>query len=474
LEYGSKVLNNIDKNDCRINSVVAVSTFGKKPAKAVRIDRSAGSFELVWQKRPQADEGLTSFLASAFIAEPVAEDSLNVLGVNTADVAFYRIEVPPVKGEKFESIVMMQAETLLPLGLEEMAVGWRAGRIEGDRCPVTIAAARTERLKSLVADFGSSNPSDILINCQGTARAFTQFFNVAENKYVIMNIHHSVTELVWVKGGEFECAATIDMGTNDLDPEGSDPAGEALFIHDLRDALEFSGDGDHRIKTYIVSEHQDVYEELISRMTQSGFNVSPAVPQSDKCGANATAAVVCEYIETIGIAMLGMDRDGERFDLFKGLYASPQSRQGQQSLARLLLLCVLSVVMAIVLLAVFKASDKAELAALRATDFSDVIKQQDTLRLVARQRADMVDLLTKISECFPKGVIPENFTFQRNAMVTVSGKVANYEQLHKLQKDLEAKRGISGVEIKSQTMDEKKKQISFRMAFHYMSFTKKR
>ena len=467
-------MNNTDKNDCRINSVVAVSTCRKQPAKAVRIDRSSGSFKLAWQKRSQSDEQFGSFLESSFLPDPVAEDATNALGINTADVAFYRIEVPPVKGEQFESIVMMQAETLLPLGLEEMSVGWRAGKAEGDRCPVTIAAARTERLKSLVAGFGSCHPSDMLINCQGTARAFTHFFNVAENKYVIMNIRQTMTELVWVNGGDFECAATIDMGTNDLDPEGSDPAGEALFIHDLRDALECAGDGDHTIKTYIVSEHQDVHAELISRMAQSGFNVSPAVPQSDKCDANTTAADVCEYLETIGIAMLAMDRDGGRFDLFKGLYAGPRSGQDQQSLTRLLLSCALAVVMAIVLLAVLKASDKAELAALRATDFSEVIKQQDTLKLVARQRADMLDLLTKISECFPAEVIPENVTFQRNAMTTVSGKVANYEQLHKLQKDLEGKKGISNVEIKSQTMDEKKKQISFRMAFHYMSFTKKK
>ena len=467
------------EHDQDIQSVVAVSAaaYAYGPLRAVMLEKSYDSYRLVWKKTADASESSGAFANEIFAPQPSGSDCntaiANVIGMDTSNVAFYRIEIPPVKEKQVASIINMQAETLLPLPLEQMSIAWSMGDLCDDKHPVTIAAARSDQLQSFVSKLEDSQPSQILLNCQGTAKAFTELFRTDEKEFVIVNICPAITEVILIRDGSFAHAITLDMGSRDFEAEQQHYASDGLFIHDIRDAFEIFGCATGT-RTYVVSESDDANGGLISRMCDEGTAAECAVLSGDRLGADISPEQVCQYLAAIGLGMLAIDGDSDSLNLFESIYTPRNIQSKSQSLGSLKKPAVIAAAMIVLSLFVFKAIDKANLATLKATDFSDVITRRDTQELIARQRPDVLDVFTKINESCPKEMMLDSFTFQRNSPVTISSAIKDRDQLYKMQQDLENKKGISNVQIKSQLFDEKKKQISFKMTFDYKNFTKKR
>lgn len=462
-----------------IQSVVAVpsAAYAYGPLRAVMLKKSYDSYRLVWKKTAGADENFGSFANRVFAPQPCGSEcdtaTANVIGMDTSNVAFYRIEIPPVKEKQVASIINMQAETLLPLPLEQMSIAWNMDSLRDGKHPVMIAAAKSDQLQSFVAELEDSQPSQILLNCQGTAKAFTELFGSDEKEFVIVNICPAITEVILIRDGSFAHAVTLDMGSRDFDAEEQHYTGDGLFIHDIRDALEVFGCAADT-RTYVVSESDGANGELILHMRSEGIMAECAVLSGDRLGSDISSAQICQYLAAIGLGMLVIDGDDDSLNLFEDIYTPRNIQDKTESLGSLRKPAVIAACMIVLSLFVFKAVDKANLATLEATDFSDVIARRDTQELIARQRPDMLDVFTKINESCPKGMMLDGFTFQRNSPVSISSTIKDRDKLYKLQQDIDSKKGISNVQIKSQLLDEKKKQINFKMTFDYKNFTKKR
>ena len=106
----------------------------KKPQefKAVQMRPSGTGYELLTHCDNEADL-------------PPADST--IIGFDSSRAAFYRIMVPPVREDQMPSLVRMQAETLLPLPLEQMEMAWRQGAEKEGKSAVTITAARSIQME---------------------------------------------------------------------------------------------------------------------------------------------------------------------------------------------------------------------------------------------------------------------------------------------------------------------------------------
>ena len=132
-------MNNMLTSETDMSGAIAISTArgGQRPFKAVKLQKAAGAFELVWKKTWESAD-------AAGAKYPTETGERAVMVAESKGVVFYRIDIPPVRDSQVDSIVKMQAEALLPLPADKMQVCWRADRVVGAMRGVTIAAGKTE------------------------------------------------------------------------------------------------------------------------------------------------------------------------------------------------------------------------------------------------------------------------------------------------------------------------------------------
>lgn len=137
-------------------SAVAIAQEDNK-FKAVELKRQNGSFEVLWARSSEiSDKSWSSFAAECGLSTVTSKqaklnsDRIGVVGIDSADVAFYRIDIPSIGEDETEAVVKMQAETILPLPVEQMELAWRRGSVRDGKIAITIAAARRELLSTLV------------------------------------------------------------------------------------------------------------------------------------------------------------------------------------------------------------------------------------------------------------------------------------------------------------------------------------
>jgi len=95
-----------------------------------------------------------------------------------------------------------------------------------------------------------------------------------------------------------------------------------------------------------------------------------------------------------------------------------------------------------------------------------LIEQQQIRKMIAQQRPNVLDLLTKINQCRPDGMVLDSFRYRKkDKTATIAGKAGSWEQLYKFEEDLDGKGGISNVKVQNPTSD--KGKISFKMTLNY-------
>jgi Tfp pilus assembly protein PilN len=138
---------------------------------------------------------------------------------------------------------------------------------------------------------------------------------------------------------------------------------------------------------------------------------------------------------------------------------------------------VAAAVMLVALIAVAYAVDVASEKRLRSLvdqpQFEQFREQQKLLKIVARHRPDMLELLTDINSGETGGVILDSLSFKKGQKVTIMGQADNEERLWAFQENLRGRKGLADVQISAAIPDKKTKKIKFTMNFHYRQFTKK-
>ena len=398
-----------------------------------------------------------------------------VIGFDSRAVSFHRISIPPVEKERLEAIVKMQAEALLPLPLEAMRLGWRAGDIaEGGRS-CTIAAARRAGLEEFVLSARACNVSRIYLDGEAVVRVWRELFGGTDEKSVVIRVGSSKTTVLLAEGGRLSHGAALDIGQRDLSkPTGSEI--RDLFVHDVQNVLKMFGvNADEGIKVFVLSPDAVSYGDLVLHLKDSGIAAEPARLSGSllRESSEVRAGDIYENLEAIGAAMLALDSDGGAIDLFDDLRVRSEPDSASAALKVLKRASLMSLVMLILFLAVSYMVDKASLARLSGEQVSILIEQQKLRELIVRQRPDVISLLSMVSESLPEGMIVDSFEFEKGRPVTLSSNGPSYEKVYEFQKALEKQKNITDVEIQKAVFDEKKKQVSFKMAFHYGRFTRK-
>jgi len=479
-----------------MSSAIAISTGrnGRGPFKAVKVRRRASGYELIWKRTFDGVDatGIESFLREETRpaeSERAMETNEPVMIVaESRGVVFYRIDIPPVRDGQVDSVVKMQAEALLPLPADEMQLCWRVDKAADGKRGVTIAAGKTEGLRGYAGAARRFGASKILLDYEGMVKAWLELFGGTCDKTVVINIAESGTGVVLAENGRLSCAVTLDAGLKDLSRQ-SDWRGTAeLFVHDLRNALELFGlSADADAKVLVLSEDAGTHKRLISYLKKAGIKASAAAPKPGamKSSEEISPKDAIEYIGPIGAAMLALDPEADELNLFEDLYSAAGTGRASQGAGSLKRPCVITVVMVVLFVLVSYAVDKASLAQLRkhiysasdnpgGTNAAALIARQQMRKTVATQRPDMLDLLDKIRESSPDGVILDAITFKKRRAVTIGGSCKSYEKLYEFQKKLGEQGGIKEVRIQSSAVDKKKGKVGFKMTFHYKNFTRKK
>jgi Tfp pilus assembly protein PilN len=105
-------------------------------------------------------------------------------------------------------------------------------------------------------------------------------------------------------------------------------------------------------------------------------------------------------------------------------------------------------------------------------DMGLLVKRQQLIKTVARERPDLLDLLKVVNESGGRGITLTSLTFKKGQPVSISGEVSSNDQLSKYEKNLQNTKGIEKVNYTANT-NAKSKKITFTMTFDYKSFSRK-
>ena len=476
-------------NKDRIDSVVAISAAGDGGGKhrAVMLKGVRGGYELLWHRSANAEEmGNMAFVKEVMASAKTTDAEVGATVVlESGGVIFYQIEIPDVEDGQVEAIVEMQIETMLPVARDEIQLASRTDRSSGGRRKVTAAIARNEKLKAVVPIAKRSQASMVILDCEGVVRAWKELFGGGDGKTVLVNIGEASSQVILADGGRLTCATAIDLGSADLLDSEKFSATAELFGRDLAEAIELFGMSNRSdVEIFVLSDKAERYERLILSLAELGVVAKAAIADPKLLGRQCElgAAEVHEYCDVIGAGMLGLQPNGDELNLLGKLYrpvGTESESAGQISLRRP---CIITAVMIVLFLFVCYAIDKAMLSNLKGNLYSSeieinagaIIEKENVRKLIASERPDVLDLMTKVNSSGPEGLMLDSFKFQKKQPVTISGRGKSYDQLYEFQKNLMAKSGISEVKILSPNLDEKKNEVSFKITFHYKNFTKKK
>ncbi|MHC4616720.1 MAG: hypothetical protein ACYTEQ_03085 [Planctomycetota bacterium] len=470
-------------------SVIAIAQDENK-LKAVKLAKKGTAVELVWTRSihagrtdPAGPAVERELSASPSVQTDKGVDGMAVAGFDSAGVVFYRISVPAVKKDEIAAMVKLQAEACLPLPLEQMEVAWRADTVvQNGRVAVTVAAAKRDQLQRFVESVRSFKPARMLLGCEGIVKAWRAFFSGNDKPGVVVSIGSRSTMVCLAEGGRLVNAVSLDVGVEDFSATGEaeEDAATERFVQDLRSVLQLFGFADPgSVPVYVLADGGGVIEGIVSHLASAGLCATAALPELEKLTAEEkiAAARVYEYRMPIGLASMALDGDAAQLNVFERLYRPAEEAEKAPWFHSPRLTGALTVAMFISLAAVYFAVDvlgERRLGRLQAdAGFKQLVQRQALVEKVARERADLLRLLSEINSVPGEGVMLDRLYFKRGQPVSISGQAPDKEKLYKFHEKLMSRKLITDPKIQNQSMDNKAKKLKFTIAFHYKSFTKK-
>ncbi len=462
--------------------------------KAVELRAHGDEVEILWVKAVPSD-GCTwsDFAVECGLAQAVGtkgktvrKDVVSVVGLDSTAVAFYRISTPAVGEEETASIVRMQVESLLPLPPEQIEVAWRTIPSTDGKMDVTMAAARCDHLERFIDSTRDFRPQNILLSCEGMARAWQSLFMEQERQGAVLSIGERHTQVCLVQAGRVVHAGVLDVGMSDLkstgghgDASGGTEASER-FALDIRTILDSFG---WEVLTlwpiFVLSDGSREIDRIVASLNAAGLLARASLPgtQGVKAPVGFDRGDVYQYHVPLGLALLAIGEPSGRLDLFKGIIQDQEEVSAQRARLSILVAGAVAVFMLIALIAtsyiVDKSRDKHYKNLLARTDLEQAIQRQTLLKTVAQHRPDLLQLLTDINTGQNPGIVLDSLHFRKGQPVTVTGQADNQEQLWAFQKNLSGRKGVEKAESSNVSQDSKTKKIRFTITFQYKGYTKK-
>jgi hypothetical protein len=462
--------------------------------KAVELRAHGDDVEILWAKAVPS-EGCTwsDFAVECGLAQPVGakgkpprKDVVSVVGLDSTAVAFYRITAPAVSEEETASIVRMQVESLLPLPPEQIEVAWRTIPSTNGKMDITMAAARCDHLERFIDNTRDFRPQNILLSCEGMARAWQSLFTEQERQAAVLSIGERHTQVCLVQAGRVVHAAVLDIGLSGLksgrrrtDTPGPTEASDRFAV-DIRTLLDsFGWEVSSLWPIFVLSDGGTEIGQVVASLNAAGLLARASVPSSRGVTAPAgfDGSNVYQYHTPLGLALLAMGEPADHLDLFKGIIEDQAEVSAKRARLSILVAAAVAVFMLIALIAtsyaVDKSRDKHYQNLLARTDLEQAMQRQSLLKTVAQHRPDVLQLLADINAGQNPGVVLDSFHFKKGQPVTITGQADNEEQLWTFQKNLNGRKGVENAEQSNVSRDAKTKKIRFTITFQYKGYTKK-
>ena len=523
-------MNNSDINVGTRQSVVAIV---KEDGilKGVELRQRKGATEILWTRSTEStDTRWQSFAAECGLPDKPAADAEDkhsrvvVVGFGSAGTVFHRASVPPVGEHEIESIVRLQAETRLPLPSDQTELAWRADPVQNGQIGVTMVVARKELLQGFANDVTSLNPTKILLDCEGIIRAWGTVFSEHEKEAIVVSVGARSTQVCLARDRRLSNAVILDFGLDDFsgqaetaedtstdNPETQIEATER-FIQDMRSVINLFGFADpSQIPVFILSDNSTAYSNLASSLQSSDLNARVVLPNVRTLTAEGKSGVewIYDYRAAIGLGLIALDDKADELNIFENVYNPADKEQKKHWLLSPIVAGAIAVVMLLTLVIVTYAIDlkspksineRVEASTSEAkTDLDSLVQRQRLIRMVARERPDMLALIGTINECAlldkkkdinQQGILINSIHFKKDQKVNITGQVKSSDQLYKFQENLEKHKDITEVKRTSTGRASsqsgrpggppsrggpsgKKGDITFTMTFHYKNYTKK-
>lgn len=485
-------MNNNESSVVTQLSAVAI-TREQSSFKAVELRKQRGSFEVLWTK--SSDEVDTDWLGFATEcgldsepSEAAARDSGRtvVVGFDSSGVAFRRIGMPVVEKDEISAIVKLQAESLLPLPMEQMELTWRTAYIQDGEMAVTVVAAKRERLQGFVRDISGLEPAKILLDCEGIVKVWRVFFSGNGADAVVVSAEGRSMQVCLTKDGQLSNAVVLDMGTEDFSyVGGSTEHTEAAerFTQDMRSVLDLFGCVEPTT-IFVLSDGSDAIQEAAATLKSAGLDARAVLPDIKKMGGRdgIDAEGIYKYRMAIGLALIALEPEGNELNIFEQLYSPARKEEKKHWLYSPRITCAIAAIMLVLMLLVSYAVDVATPnaiekmleASISETDMEQLIKRHELIKAVARERPDVLSLIKIVNETGASGIKLEGIHFKKGQPVSVSGQASSPDSLYKFEKALQNNKNIKDAEIKSSSKSPKGGKLKFTITFSYKNFSQKK
>jgi hypothetical protein len=473
-------------------SVVAIAKEDNK-LKSVGLREQNGSFELLWTRSSEvADVDWRRFAAACGLSvEPGVQtdadsDRTVVVGFNSAGTVFHRTTVPAVGQKEIASIVALQAETRLPLSAEQIELAWRADQEQDGQMGVTMAVARREHLRAFVETVRPLKPAKILLDCEGIVAAWKTVFAGSESKAVVLSAAERNTHLCLIENGRLSNAVVLDVGAEDFAADG--PSEQSItierFTQDVRSVLELFGCAEQaEVPVFVLSDGGALYVSIVSALRLTRLNARVALPDVKTLAADSDlgAEGLYEYRTPIGLALLALEAGRDELNIFERLYNPVAKEEKKHWLYSPKVACAIAAVMLVLLAIVSYAVDmtspnaieKRLEASISNIDMDLLLKKQNLIKVVARERPDLLELLNLVNESGARGITLNSLHFKKGQPVSITGQAGSNDDLSRFEKSLQNSKGIDKVNPPTASVDSKSRRITFTMTFQYKNFTQK-
>jgi hypothetical protein len=465
--------------------------------RAVELQEQNGTIQVLWIKSAETNEtSWQAFAAECGISAGSTEqrgsdndsEKIVVIGFDSAGTAFYRVKTPAVEEKEIEAIVKLQAESRLPLPIEQMELAWRTSPTKNGQIGITMAAARKQSLQAFVDKVKGIQPAQILLDCEGTTKAFESLFHENRRNAVIINAGTHNTQVCLIEDGKLSNSVALDMGTGDIFHDRTEET-ETMerFVQDTRSVVDLFGHKQSAASPVLVlSDGSETYVNLVSAMRAAGLNAQTTLPETVVfMGRNKLSnEELYKYRSSIGLALLALDPASNKLNLFEHLYnPAGEEKNKYQWLTSKAVYVAAAVILALFVLVSF-AVDIAKPGAIEKrlkesgseADINLIMTRQNLKKEIAKQRPDILDLFSEITACAQSNISSqrderggmsqrggmgerggrggrgpnssielESFHFKKGQPVTITGTAPTTDQLYSFEKKLEENKDIEEV-----------------------------
>ncbi len=476
--------NNVQNNQQK-QSVIAIAKTDDG-FRAVEVRRQNGTFELVWAKSSTAGStdwqrfatecGVTLEATSTSESAQDEDNRAVIIGFDSAGTAFYNINMPVVDEKEVESMVKMQAESQLPLPIEQMEMAWRIKKLRNNQQVVILAAARKQHLQAFVDKVRVIQPEQILLDCEAVVESWKTLFAGKEPNTVILSTGRRSIQMCLVEDGRLSNAVSVDIGTDDF--AGGDIEQESetkeRFIQDIRSVVDlFSQGKSTKLPIVALSDGGKSYTSLVSVLKQAGMNIQASLPAAKTLTGQQKldAGDVYNYRVPIGLALMYLKSDVDGFDLFEELYQPGGEEEPTYWLYSPKVVGAAAAVMVIMFLVVSFMIDVASPGEIEKNleqagagfDLNALIERQKLVKAIANNRPNLLELLNDIDSSArstssslgglaarggrsgQRGIQLESFHFKKGQPVTITGVASDNDALYRFEQNLEEKLSIRDI-----------------------------